>query len=259
MRAAAWYFLRARNGAGYAGRCGGAFPSRQWRAARAHQLAGRHSDKAMAQAHGLMVNYLYDLDDIEKNHEAYAEGPHRGRLDRRAAPAAAAARTGARSRGRPSFPYTGTTAPRVTRLSGDARNKIVAATSSTFGQASRFGFRHRLAVGRRVHDRRRDGVHQNAVLGDFLGQRHRERRDSGLGDCIGRHAGAGAPFQRLPRGHIDDAPAAWPPHASPSPPRGSTGNRRRDCCRAAPSARPCRSRRPCPRRSRRRCGSRPTA
>jgi malonyl-CoA decarboxylase len=33
------------------------------------------SDRAMAQAHGLMVNYLYDLDDIEKNHEAYAEGP----------------------------------------------------------------------------------------------------------------------------------------------------------------------------------------
>ena len=32
------------------------------------------SDKAMAQAHGLMVNYRYELDDIEKNHEAYAEG-----------------------------------------------------------------------------------------------------------------------------------------------------------------------------------------
>ena len=32
------------------------------------------SEKAMAQGHGLMVNYLYDLDDIEKNHEAYAEG-----------------------------------------------------------------------------------------------------------------------------------------------------------------------------------------
>jgi hypothetical protein len=32
------------------------------------------------------------------------------------------------------FPYTGTTAPRVTRLSGDARNMIVAATSSTFAQ-----------------------------------------------------------------------------------------------------------------------------
>jgi malonyl-CoA decarboxylase len=31
------------------------------------------SDKAIAQAHGLMVNYQYDLDDIETNHEAYAE------------------------------------------------------------------------------------------------------------------------------------------------------------------------------------------
>jgi malonyl-CoA decarboxylase len=31
------------------------------------------SDKAMAQAHGFMVNYQYDLDDIEKNHEAFAE------------------------------------------------------------------------------------------------------------------------------------------------------------------------------------------
>ena len=28
----------------------------------------------MAQSHGLMVNYLYDIDDIEKNHETYAEG-----------------------------------------------------------------------------------------------------------------------------------------------------------------------------------------
>ncbi len=32
------------------------------------------SPKALSQSHGLMVNYLYDLDDIEKNHEAYAEG-----------------------------------------------------------------------------------------------------------------------------------------------------------------------------------------
>ena len=31
------------------------------------------SEKGIAQSHGLMVNYLYDLDDIEKNHEAYAE------------------------------------------------------------------------------------------------------------------------------------------------------------------------------------------
>jgi len=31
------------------------------------------SSKGMAQSFGIMVNYLYDLDDIEKNHEAYAE------------------------------------------------------------------------------------------------------------------------------------------------------------------------------------------
>ncbi|MFN3867988.1 MAG: malonyl-CoA decarboxylase [Hyphomicrobiaceae bacterium] len=30
------------------------------------------SEKGMAQAHGLMVNYRYDLKEIEKNHEAYA-------------------------------------------------------------------------------------------------------------------------------------------------------------------------------------------
>ena len=34
---------------------------------------GDSSRKGIAQSHGLMVNYLYELDDIEKNHEAYAE------------------------------------------------------------------------------------------------------------------------------------------------------------------------------------------
>jgi malonyl-CoA decarboxylase len=33
---------------------------------------GDPSPKGIAQSHGVMVNYLYDLDDIEKNHEAYA-------------------------------------------------------------------------------------------------------------------------------------------------------------------------------------------
>lgn len=33
---------------------------------------GDKSAKGLRQAHGLMVNYLYDLGDIEKNHEAYA-------------------------------------------------------------------------------------------------------------------------------------------------------------------------------------------
>ena len=45
-------------------------------------------------------------------------------------------------------PYTGTTAPRVTRFSGEARNMMVAATSSTFGQEawSAFGIARRLAA-----------------------------------------------------------------------------------------------------------------
>jgi malonyl-CoA decarboxylase len=33
---------------------------------------GDASPKGLAQSFGVMVNYLYDLDDIEKNHEAYA-------------------------------------------------------------------------------------------------------------------------------------------------------------------------------------------
>ncbi len=34
---------------------------------------GDVSAKAMRESHGLMINYLYKLDDIERNHEAYAE------------------------------------------------------------------------------------------------------------------------------------------------------------------------------------------
>ena len=34
---------------------------------------GDTSERALRQSHGLMVNYLYDLDHIEKNHEAYAQ------------------------------------------------------------------------------------------------------------------------------------------------------------------------------------------
>ena len=34
------------------------------------------SEKGLAQSHGLMVNYLYDVDEIEKNHEAYRGRPH---------------------------------------------------------------------------------------------------------------------------------------------------------------------------------------
>jgi malonyl-CoA decarboxylase len=34
---------------------------------------GDVSAKGLRQSHGLMVNYLYALDEIEKNHEAFAE------------------------------------------------------------------------------------------------------------------------------------------------------------------------------------------
>ena len=34
---------------------------------------GDTSENGLRQSHGLMVNYLYAIDEIERNHEAYAE------------------------------------------------------------------------------------------------------------------------------------------------------------------------------------------
>jgi malonyl-CoA decarboxylase len=74
MRAAAWYYLRARNRRGTPVDAVARFHlGNGARLDRINWLADT-SERALAQAHGLMVNYLYDLDDIEKNHEAYAEG-----------------------------------------------------------------------------------------------------------------------------------------------------------------------------------------
>jgi len=73
LHAAATYFLSARS------RNGGALdPVARFHlgnGARLEQLnpLGDLSEKGLAQSHGLMVNYLYDVDDIEKNHEAYAQ------------------------------------------------------------------------------------------------------------------------------------------------------------------------------------------
>ncbi|MEA2929390.1 MAG: malonyl-CoA decarboxylase [Hyphomicrobiales bacterium] len=73
LHAAATYFLSARS------RNGGAVdPVARFHlgnGARLEQLnvLADLSEKGLAQSHGLMVNYLYDIDDIEKNHEAYAE------------------------------------------------------------------------------------------------------------------------------------------------------------------------------------------
>ena len=73
IRAAAWYYLHART------RNGGPIDS----VARFHLGNGARlerlnwladtSERAIAQACGLMVNYLYDLEDIEENHEAFAQ------------------------------------------------------------------------------------------------------------------------------------------------------------------------------------------
>jgi malonyl-CoA decarboxylase len=72
LRAAAWYFLYARNSRGTPLDPVARFHlGNGARLERLDWLADR-SEKAMAQSHGVMVNYLYDLGDIEKNHEAYA-------------------------------------------------------------------------------------------------------------------------------------------------------------------------------------------
>ncbi|HEY6255124.1 MAG TPA: malonyl-CoA decarboxylase [Xanthobacteraceae bacterium] len=72
LRAAAWYFLRAR------GRNGAPTdPVARFHLGNGARLERLNwladvSEKGIEQSHGLMVNYLYELDDIEKNHEAYA-------------------------------------------------------------------------------------------------------------------------------------------------------------------------------------------
>ncbi len=73
LRAAAWYYLRARNGRGLPVDAVARF--HLGNGARLERLdwLGDASQRALAQSHGLMVNYLYDLDYIERNHEAYAQ------------------------------------------------------------------------------------------------------------------------------------------------------------------------------------------
>jgi malonyl-CoA decarboxylase len=73
VRAAAWYYLRARNGRGLPVDSVARFHlGNGARLERLDWLADT-SERALKQSHGLMVNYLYDLDYIERNHEAYAQ------------------------------------------------------------------------------------------------------------------------------------------------------------------------------------------
>jgi malonyl-CoA decarboxylase len=73
LRAAAFYFLHAksRNGAPVD-------PVARFHLGNGARLErinwlGDVSERGIAQSHGLMVNYLYELADIEKNHEAFAQ------------------------------------------------------------------------------------------------------------------------------------------------------------------------------------------
>ncbi|SMO86498.1 malonyl-CoA decarboxylase [Paracoccus laeviglucosivorans] len=73
LAAAATYFLRARDGKGRV-----PDPVARFHLGNGAQLErmnhlGDVSANGLKQAHGLMVNYLYDLDRIEVNHEAFAE------------------------------------------------------------------------------------------------------------------------------------------------------------------------------------------
>jgi len=73
IRAAAFYFMHARTSRGTPRDSVARFHlGNGARLERINFLADT-SVKALRQSHGLMVNYQYDLGDIEKNHEAYAE------------------------------------------------------------------------------------------------------------------------------------------------------------------------------------------
>ncbi|MBB2971381.1 malonyl-CoA decarboxylase [Mesorhizobium sp. RMAD-H1] len=72
MPAAAWYFLRARTPQGKPVDPVARFHLGNGARLERLNFLGDRSPRAMRQAHGLMVNYLYKLDDIEANHEAFA-------------------------------------------------------------------------------------------------------------------------------------------------------------------------------------------
>ena len=74
LRAAAWYYLNARSRRGLPLDAVARFHlGNGARLERLNWLADL-TDKGLSQSYGLMVNYLYDLENIETNHEAYAEG-----------------------------------------------------------------------------------------------------------------------------------------------------------------------------------------
>jgi malonyl-CoA decarboxylase len=111
--AAAWYFIRARNPQGRVVDPVARFHLGNGARLERINFLGDRSSRAMRQAFGLMVNYLYKLDDIETNHEAFAG---RGEVVaaqaiRRLVPAAKGARS--------LVPVAGTTGSKDTTSSKD--------------------------------------------------------------------------------------------------------------------------------------------
>ncbi len=73
LRAAAWYYQRARTPRGTPLDSVARFHLGNGARLERLNFIADTSDRALRQSYGLMVNYLYDLEDIEKNHEAYAQ------------------------------------------------------------------------------------------------------------------------------------------------------------------------------------------
>ncbi|HEV7874722.1 MAG TPA: malonyl-CoA decarboxylase [Enterovirga sp.] len=73
ITAAASYFLRAKTARGQPIDPVARFHLGNGARLERVNFLGDPSPKGMKQSHGLMVNYLYDLNDIERNHEVYAE------------------------------------------------------------------------------------------------------------------------------------------------------------------------------------------
>jgi malonyl-CoA decarboxylase len=73
LTAAAYYFLKAKNGNGAPLDPVARFHLGNGARLEKMNFLGDKSENGLRQSHGLMVNYLYAPDEIEKNHEAYAE------------------------------------------------------------------------------------------------------------------------------------------------------------------------------------------
>ncbi len=73
LRAAAWYYQRARTPRGTPIDSVARFHLGNGARLERLNFIADTSERALRQSYGLMVNYLYDLEEIEKNHEAYAQ------------------------------------------------------------------------------------------------------------------------------------------------------------------------------------------